>query len=98
MAAYIVATVRVTDPAKFGLYVQAIAGLAEKFGGEYVVRGKVAEVLEGADDLIDERVVVCRFPDADAARNYISSPEYQSGKAERIGAGTVDNRLLVDPA
>lgn len=98
MAAYIVATVRVTDPAKFGLYVSAIAGVAEKFGGEYLVRGKVSEVLEGGDDLLDERVVVCRFPDADVARRYINSPEYQGGKAERIGAGTVDNRLIVDPA
>lgn len=98
MAAYIVATVRVTDPAKFGLYVQAIAGVAEKFGGEYLVRGKVSEVFEGADELAEERVVVCRFPDADAARSYINSPEYQGGKAERAGAGTVDNRLIVDPA
>lgn len=98
MAAYIVATVRVAEPEKFGLYLAAIAGLAEKFGGEYLVRGKVSEVLEGEDDLLEERVVVCRFPDADAARSYINSSEYQGGKAQRAGAGTVDNRLIVDPA
>lgn len=98
MAAYIVATVRVTDAAKFGLYLQAIAGVAERFGGEYLVRGKVDEVLEGSEDLAQERVVVVRFPDADAARSYIASPEYQDGKAKRFGAGTVDNRLIVDPA
>lgn len=97
MAAYIVATVRVTDAEKFGAYVQAIAGLSEKHGGEYLVRGKVTEVLEGNVDP-EERVVVSRFPDAAAARAYATSPEYQAGKALRAGAGEVETRLIVDPA
>lgn len=96
MAAYIVATVRITDPAKFGEYVRAIAGLSEKHGGEYVVRGKVFEVLEGDVDP-EERVVVSRFPTAEAARGYAKSPEYLAGAALREGAGTVASRLLVDP-
>lgn len=97
MAAYIVATVRVADPVKFGAYVQAIAGVSEAHGGEYLVRGKVAEVLEGDVDP-DERVVVSRFPTADAARAYVASPEYQAGKKLREGAGVVETRLLIDPA
>lgn len=96
MAAYIVATVKITDPAGFGGYVKAIAGLGEKHGGEYVVRGPVFEVLEGEVDPA-ERVVVIRFPDADAARGYIRSAEYVAGAALRKGAGTVESRLLVDP-
>ncbi len=97
MAAYIVATVRITDPVKFGEYVKAIAGLSERFGGEYIVRGKVSEVLEGDVDL-EERVVVSRFPDAASAIAYGKSPEYAAGKALREGAGTVETRLIVDPA
>lgn len=97
MAAYIVATVTITDPVKFGDYAKAIAGLSEKHGGEYLVRGKIAEVFEG-DVNPDERVVVTRFPTAEAARAYIQSPEYQAGAALRIGAASVQNRLLVDPA
>lgn len=98
MAAYIVATVNdVTDPAKFGEYVKAIAGLAESFGGEYLVRGAVSEVLEG-ETSTSERIVVVRFPDADAARNYAKGPQYQAGKALREGAGKVETRLIVDPA
>ncbi|OYY72594.1 DUF1330 domain-containing protein [Sphingomonas sp. 28-63-12] len=96
MAAYIVATVRVSDPAKFGAYVKAIAGLSERHGGEYVVRGPITEVLEGDVDP-HERIVVSRFPHADAARSYIGSPEYQAAAALRAGAGTVESRLLVDP-
>lgn len=98
MAAYIVATVNdVTDPAKLGAYVKAIAGLAEKFGGEYLVRGKVTEAIEG-DINLEERVVVVRFPDAESARNYATGSEYLAGKALREGAAKVETRLIVDPA
>lgn len=97
MAAYIVATVTITDPAKFGEYVKAIAGLSEKHGGEYLLRGKVAEVLEG-DVNPEERVVVSRFPTAEAAKAYAQSPEYKAGALLREGAATVETRLLVDPA
>jgi uncharacterized protein (DUF1330 family) len=96
MAAYLVATVRISDPEKFGLYAKAIAGLTEKFGGEYVVRGPIAEVLEGKVDPA-ERVIVSRFPDVDAVRAYIASPEYRAGAAHREGAAEVEMRLLVDP-
>lgn len=97
MAAYIVATVTITDPVKFGDYAKAIAGLSEKHGGEYLVRGKIAEVFEG-DVNPDERVIVSRFPTAEAARGYIRSAEYRTGVALRAGAATVASRLLIDPA
>lgn len=97
MAAYIVSTVTITDPVRFGDYVKAIAGLSERHGGEYVVRGRVGEVLEGAVDP-DERVVVSRFATADAARGYLNSAEYRAAAALRAGAGTVASRLLIDPA
>ena len=97
MAAYLVATVRISDPDKFALYAKAIAGLSEKFGGEYVVRGPVTEVLEGNVDPA-ERVIVSRFPHADAARAYIASPEYRAGAAYRKGAADVEMRLLVEAA
>ena len=48
------------------------------------------------DDSFGERIVVSRFPDADAAKAYIASPQYQAAKALRMGAATVVMRLLVD--
>ena len=95
MAAYLVATVRISDPIQFAHYAKAIAGLSERFGGEYLVRGKVAEVLEGKSEL-DERVVVSRFPDAAAVRAYLASPEYIAGAALRQSAAVVEMRLLLD--
>src|SRR3546814_13282024 len=67
MAAYIVATVRISDPEKFAPYGKAIAGLSERFGGVPVVKAPVAEVLEGGSP-VGERVVVTRFETAAAAR------------------------------
>lgn len=95
MAAYIVATVSIQDPERFAAYGKAIAGLSETFGGERIVAGPVAEVLEG-DGQVGERVVVSRFPDADAARNYITSAQYQAARAKREGAATIVMRLLID--
>jgi uncharacterized protein (DUF1330 family) len=93
MPAFLVATVTITDPEKFSGYSKAIAGLSEKFGGEYIVRGPITEVLEG-DIAPDQRVVVSKFPSAQAARDYIGSPEYQAGAVLRQGAGTVEMRLI----
>ena len=97
MAAYIVATVRITDPERFASYGKAIAGLSERFGGEALVKGAVSEMLEG-EGVIGERVVVTRFPDAAAARAYVGSSEYQAGVAQRRGAAEVSIRLIVDAA
>jgi uncharacterized protein (DUF1330 family) len=89
MAAYIVATVHITDPAAFALYQKGVAGLSEKHGGEAVVRGAVSAILEG-DGVVGERVVVA------AARRYIDSAEYQAAKVLRGEAATVTMRLLED--
>jgi uncharacterized protein (DUF1330 family) len=93
LSAYIVATVDITDTEPFMLYAKAIAGLAETFGGEAIIKGAVAEVAEG-DVAVGQRVVVTRFPSLDDAKAYINSPQYQAGKALRIGAAKVDVRLL----
>jgi len=97
MAAYIVATVSITDAVAFAAYGKGIAGLSERFDGQSVVKGQVAEMLEGAP-VPGERIVVTRFPDAQSARAYIASPEYQAALKLREGAATVSMRLLVDPA
>jgi uncharacterized protein (DUF1330 family) len=93
MSAYIVATVRISDPTRFALYVKGIAGLSDRHGGEALVRGPVIEVLEG-DGVIGERVIVSRYPDADSARAYIASAEYQAAASLRVGAAEVVMRLI----
>lgn len=95
MAAYIVATVQISDPDSFGVYARGIAGLSEKFGGESLLKGAVIDVIEG-DAAVGERVVVSRYPDEASARAYLASPEYVAASKHRIGAAKTTVRILVD--
>lgn len=95
MAGFIIATVTITNPEAFGRYAATIAGLAEKYGGEQVFKGGVLEVLEGNSPR-NERIVVTRFPDTDAARAYLNDPVYKIGKQQRLGAAHVQIRLCED--
>ena len=93
MAAFIVATVRITDRGAFMRYVEQLGNLSAQFGGEPVVRGAAIAILDGEAEP-GERVVVTRFPDADAIRAYFSSPAYQAARTHRIGAGEAIIRLV----
>ena len=95
MAAFIVATVDITNPDGFRQYVQAIDGLSASYGGEAIVKSEVTDVMEG-DVAVGQRVVIIKFPTADAIKSYLSDPRYQAGKAKRAGAAKVDMRIVVD--
>ena len=75
MAAYIVAQLKVHDPATFQRYRDAVAPLVDRFGGRYRVRGGELDVLEGDWPL--PRLVIIEFQSKDAARLFYDSPEYQ---------------------
>jgi uncharacterized protein (DUF1330 family) len=94
MAAYLVGTVTIKDAERFGAYSTAIRGLSAKFGGEPVVAGQIAAVLEGETDPT-ERVVVTRFPSEADARAYLGCGDYRAAKTMREGAASVVLRLLV---
>jgi len=94
MPAYLVGTVRISDPERFAAYGAAIKGLSAEFGGEPVVGGAVAKVFEGKSPL-GERVVVTRFPSEAEATAYMKSPRYLEAKALRAGAAEVEIRLIV---
>ena len=93
MAAFIVATVRITDRAAFMRYVEQLGNLSAQFGGEPIVRGAATAILDGEAEA-GERVVVTRFPDADAIRAYFSSPAYQAARTHRIDGGEAIIRLV----
>lgn len=67
-------------------YMQKAAQLSAQYGGQYVIRGKAAEVIEGS--LFGSHVVVCsRFPSRERALEFYRSPEYTALKALREGTG-----------
>lgn len=90
MTAYVIAEIDVHDPAAYQAYVAAAPATIAQYGGTYRARGGAAEAFEGA---APKRTVVLEFPNADAARRWYHSPEYQAAKKLRAGCAT--GRLVV---
>jgi uncharacterized protein (DUF1330 family) len=84
MPAYIIADVQVSDPAAYERYRPLAAASIAHFGGRFVVRGGKVDLLEGGPQ--PERIVVIEFADADAARRWYQSEEYQSALKIRQAA------------
>ncbi len=84
MPAYIIAEVQVTDPAAYEPYRPLAAASIARFGGRFLVRGGEADLLEGTAE--PERIVVIEFPDAETARRWYRSDEYQSALKIRQAA------------
>ena len=94
MPAYVIADVKVTNPAGYEPYRLLAAGTA-RFGGRFVVRGGAAQLLEGSP--APERIVVIEFPDADTARRWYHSDAYQEALKIRHANSTA-RLILVEGA
>lgn len=86
MAAYILAEVEVTNPAGYESYRPLAGASIAQYGGRFVVRGGKAELIEGAKE--PARIVVIEFPDAEAAKRWYNSPEYQEALKIRLANST----------
>ncbi len=84
MPAYVIAHVDVTDPVKYDDYKRLVPASLAKYGGRFLVRGPVPEVLEGAWD--PKRLVIVEFPSIEQARAWYKSSEYAPAKALRQAA------------
>jgi len=84
MTAYVIALVNVTDPDRYKEYSTLAAPAVKQYGGRFLVRGGVIEVLEGAFPF--QRLVINEFPDAEQARRFYHSPEYQEARRRRLVA------------
>jgi uncharacterized protein (DUF1330 family) len=93
MPAYLIARVRVQDPAAYEEYKRLAAAAIEKFDGRYRARGGTMVTLEGDEE--KSRVVVVEFPSLDRAQAWYRSPEYQKAIAARTGCAT-GQFVLVD--
>jgi len=92
--AYVIADVEVSDPERYRGYTALSPGAVAAAGGEFVVRGGRAEVLEG--DWTPGRVVVVKFPSLDAARAFYDSALYVEARAKRAGATSKFNLIIVE--
>ena len=90
MPAYVIATVTVNDPAKFNKYGHQAAITVEQYGGKYLVRGGIVELVEG--DWNPKRIVVLEFPTMEKAKIWYNSTEYHDVKQMRFESA--DTNLL----
>jgi uncharacterized protein (DUF1330 family) len=77
MAAYLIVDTLLDNPTLYEEYKVKAKPLAEKYGGEYLVRGGALTVKE-VDLWQPTRIVVVRFADADTANRFYDSAEYQA--------------------
>jgi uncharacterized protein (DUF1330 family) len=77
MPAYLVVDTILDNPALYEDYKVQAKPLAERFGGEYLARGGNTTVKE-SDLWSPSRMVLVKFPDAQAANRFYDSPEYQA--------------------
>jgi uncharacterized protein (DUF1330 family) len=91
VSAYIIAEIHVTDPAAYEEYRPLAAASIARSGGRFAVRGGKVDLLEG--ELEPERIVVIEFPDADTARRWYHSDEYQ--RALKIRQSASRGRVIL---
>lgn len=92
MSAYTIVQGMVTDPKLFVQYIQAVPAVVEQYGGQYLVKGSASEILEGIDDT--RKIVIHQWPNADAAREFWYSSEYQVVRKLRELAGEFQVTLV----
>lgn len=85
MTATVVVHVKIKNPAELSAYSEAAGPTIAAHGGAFTRRGKISEVLTGNADY--DRYVEIEFPDADAARTWYASNEYQALIAGRDRGG-----------
>ena len=96
MPVYVIADVRDARDAETLLeYRRRNTEAVENHGGRFLVRGGESTLLEG--EWPTQRIVVMEFPDADAARAWWESEEYEAIKPLRRGASDT-NIILVEGA
>jgi uncharacterized protein (DUF1330 family) len=75
MAAYIFASVEISDPPAYEEYRTRVPAIIAAYGGRYLARGGPVERLEGTSPA--NRIVILEFPDMARLKAFYNSVEYQ---------------------
>lgn len=87
MAGYLIAMIEVTDPERYGRYMEETPGIIAGYGGKFIVRGGGKATLEGPEE--QRRIAIIEFPSMEKAKEFHNSPEYRAAKQLREGAANV---------
>ena len=84
MPAYLLVRANVTDMEQYQQYMKLTPAIAEKYGGQFIIRGGDKVILEGPD--APERIVLLKFDSIEAVERMYNSDEYQAAIRVREGA------------
>ncbi len=93
MPAYIIVDVTITNPTEYEAYKQLTPASLTAYQGKFIVRGAVAETLEGSWQ--PGRLVVLEFPTVELAKAWWASAGYAPAKAIRQRAASTQ-MIIVD--
>jgi uncharacterized protein (DUF1330 family) len=93
MSVYIIAQIEIHDRDEYNKYSEGFLDVFARFKGELLVVSENPVVVEG--EWPYTRTVVLRFPSADEAQRWYSSPEYQAIALHRFRASK-GNAVLVE--
>ena len=82
MSGYAIFNIEIKKPEEYKEYVEKVKPLAEKFGGDYIIRGGETKVLEGNWEY--PITVVIKFPSYEKALEWYNSEEYKPVKPIRL--------------
>ena len=82
MAGYVIADFEVLDVEGMRAYGRRVGATIEQYGGTYLVRGGVGEIIEEGD-WHPRRLVILKFESVEQAKRWYHSEEYTAIKAIR---------------
>ena len=92
MTGYAIFNINVNNPENYKEYVEKVKPTAEKYGGEYIVRGGEFKIVEG--EWSYPRTVVIKFPSFQNALDWYNSDEYKPIKKIRLD-NSVSNGIII---
>lgn len=84
MTVYVVAQIRIHDRPRYDRYSAAFMPVLVRYGGRLLAADEAPAVLEG--EWAAEKLNIIAFPDEEAARRWMDSPEYREIAIDRLAA------------
>ena len=95
MSGFAIFNIDIKRPKEYKEYVEKVKPIAERYGGEYIVRGGESTIIEGS--WAYPRTVVIKFPSYEKALEWYNSEEYKPIKQIRLD-NSVANGIIIKGA
>ena len=95
MSGFAIFNIDIKRPKEYKEYVEKVKPIAERYGGEYIIRGGESTIVEGS--WAYPRTVVIKFPSYEKALEWYNSREYKPIKQIRLD-NSVANGIIIKGA